>query len=235
MSYKYNSIPKHVLGDSNILPQSRANQSQFNLSEDLKTTIGFDKLYPIFWEELNPGDRFEVGTKTLARLMPMVTPTMSNIRLKYFAFFVPNRLLWKNWTKFMGEKTYQDDVTEFRVPQITLVTQSNYNRSIADYLGIPPTSDMVGDLSCSALPFRAYNKIWNEWFRANEIQEPIKEFSGDNDDHYALHTEHYLLRKKGKPLDYFTSCLPYPQSGEPVMIPLTGNAPVLSNGNPTGS
>lgn len=228
MSYKYNSIPKHVLGNSNILPQSHANQSQFNLSEDLKTTIGFDYLYPIYWEELNPGDKFDVSTKTLARLMPMVAPTMSNIKLKYFAFFVPNRLLWKNWTKFMGEKQYQDDKVEFVMPRINMTSVDNISGCLADYLGVPPTGITVNH-SVSAMPFRAYVKIWNEWFRANEIQEPLVEYSDDGD----VNMDHYYLQKKGKPLDYFTSCLPYPQAGEPVVIPLTGNAEVKSNGENT--
>lgn len=225
MSYKNNSIPKHVLGNSNLLPQSHANQSQFNLSEDLKTTIGFDRLYPVYWEELNPGDRFEVGTKTLARLMPMVTPTMSNIRLKYFAFFVPNRLLWKNWTKFMGEKVYQDDKVEYEVPSVNPI--GNTSGMLIDYMGIPSYS---GSSHISALPFRAYRKIWNEWFRSNEIQPPLRECTDDSGDELSSIRD---LLKKGKPLDYFTSCLPYPQAGEPVMIPLTGNAPVKTNGDIT--
>lgn len=227
MSYKNNNIPRHVLGNSNILPQSKANQSVFNLSEDLKTTINFDYLYPIYWEELNPGDNFDVSTKTLARLMPMVTPTMSNIKLKYFAFFVPNRLLWKNWSKFMGEKIYQDDSTEYTVPIVQVHCEySEKNKSLPNYMGLPYRPNAKA-MTVSALPFRAYNKIWNEWFRANEIQAPVDEFSGDNGD---TEDSCYTLRKKGKPLDYFTSCLPYPQSGEPVMIPLTGNAPVKTVG-----
>lgn len=229
MSYKNNRIPTHVLGNSNILPQSHANQSVFNLSEDLKTTIKFDKLYPVMWEELNPGDKFEVSVKTLGRLMPMVAPTMSNIRLKYFAFFVPNRLLWKNWTKFMGEKQYQDDHTEYEIPTVNVNMEASVNSlSINDYMGVPvmPT----GSVRVSALPYRAYRKIWNEWFRANEIQEPLVEPSGDGEDSLA---DIYNLLKKGKPLDYFTSCLPYPQAGEPVVIPLTGNAPVLTTDKAT--
>lgn len=223
MSYKYNSIPKHVIGNSNLLPQSYANQSQFDLSEDLKTTMAFDKLYPIYWEELNPGDRFEVSTKTLARMMPMVAPSMSNMRLKYFAFFVPNRLLWKNWTKFMGEKVYQEDNNDYTIPTV-LVSSPGVNE-LSDYLGVPIADRLM---SVSALPYRAYRKIWNEWFRANELQEPLVEDVGDETTDPSVVVE---LLKKGKPLDYFTSCLPYPQSGEPVMIPLTGNAPVKTIGS----
>lgn len=227
MSYKNNNIPKHVLGNSNVVPQSKANQSVFNLSEDLKTTIGFDKLYPVYWEELSPGDKFQVTTKTLGRLMPMVAPTMSNIKLKYFAFFVPNRLLWKNWTKFMGEKVYQDDEEILQLPLLHLDTDSTDTSSLSDYLGLPVDLIKKEGIEVSALPFRAYNKIWNEWFRANQLQPLVPQVSHDGGG--SIETgAHYQLLKKGKPLDYFTSCLPYPQAGEPVMIPLTGDAPVLT-------
>lgn len=233
MSYQNNYIPKHVLGNSNLLPQLRANQSMFNLSEDLKTTIKFDYLYPVMWEEMNPGDRFDVSTKSLARLMPMVAPVMSNIKMKYFAFFVPNRLLWQNWSKFMGEKLYHDDTTDYVVPNMDLTNIESGNLELADYLGVP--IDRLSSVdktipNISELPFRAYKKIWNEWFRANELQPVIPENSSDS---YVTGMGYQLL-KKGKPLDYFTSCLPYPQAGEPVMIPLTGNAPVLrQQGVPT--
>ena len=234
-NYKSNYVPKHVIGNSNLLPQSYANKSQFDLTEDLKTTIKFDKLYPVYWEQLNPGDKFEVKVNTLARLLPMVAPTMDNIRLKYFAFYVPNRLLWKNWTKFMGEKIYQEDTNDFTVPQVTMDSERNVVGGLADYLGVLPTGKTVKH-TVNALPFRAYNKIWNEWFRANELQPPVKECSDDNGDYWGYRYDSvqdpfagcYGLLKKGKPLDYFTSCLPYPQSGEPVMIPLTGDAPVLT-------
>lgn len=229
--YQNNKIPQHVIGNSNLLPQSYANKSQFDLTEDLKTTIKFDYLYPVYWEQLNPGDKFEVGVKSLVRLMPMVAPTMDNIRLKYFAFFVPNRLLWKNWTKFMGEKIYQEDTNDYVVPQVSMYTINNAVGGLADYMGVVPLKTSL-NFSVNALPFRAYNKIWNEWFRANELQAPLLESSDDNSDYNGYTSADdpskrmYQLRKKGKPLDYFTSCLPYPQSGEPVMIPLTGDTPV---------
>ena len=146
---------------------------------------------------------------------------MDNVKLKYFAFWVPNRLLWKHWTNFMGEKTWQDSSTDYLVPQINMKAAENKSCSLADYLYCPPTGTNA-DYTVSALPFRAYNKIWNDWIRASEIQEPLKENVEDNGDNLTM----YNILKKGKPLDYFTSCLPYPQAGDPVMIPLTGNANV---------
>ncbi len=224
-------MPNNVILNSNILPQSKGTKSTFNLSEGLKTAIDFDNLYPVYWEELSPGDHFEMKVNSVCRLMPTVAPIMDNIRLKYFAFWIPNRLLWKHFLNFMGEKTWQDDKNDYLVPQINMKVTENKAEGLADYLGCPPTGT-TADYSVSALPFRAYNKVWNDWFRASEIQEPLKEYTGDNlvtdkaEDKDTLAT--YKILKKGKPLDYFTSCLPYPQSGDPVMIPLGGNAPVLT-------
>ncbi|MBS5789878.1 MAG: hypothetical protein KIC95_04960 [Fusobacterium sp.] len=229
-------MPNRVVLDSNILPQAKGMKSTFNLSEGLKTCIDFDKLYPIYWEELSPGDHFEVDVASVCRLMPTVAPVMDNVKLKFFAFWVPNRLLWKHFLNFMGEKTWQDDHNDYLVPQINMKVAENTVGGLADYLGCPPTGDKC-DYTVSALPFRAYNKIWNDWYRASEIQEPLKEFTGDNltsdkaEDKDTLKT--YNILKKGKPLDYFTSCLPYPQSGEAVQIPLTGNANILYDGSST--
>ena len=220
-------MPNSVILDSNILPQAKGTKSTFNLSEGLKTTIDFDKLYPVYWEELSPGDHFEVDVASVCRLMPTVAPIMDNVKLKYFAFWVPNRLLWKHFVNFMGEKTWQESTTDYLVPQINMKVAENVSGGLADYLGCPPTGTEC-DYSVSALPFRAYYKVWNDWFRASEIQEPLKEFTGDNlatdkaDEKDTL--KNYQILKKGKPLDYFTSCLPFPQSGEAVQIPLTGNA-----------
>ena len=224
-------MPNSVILDSNILPQAKGVKSTFDLSEGLKTCIDFDYLYPVYWEELSPGDHFEVDLASVCRIMPLVAPVMDNVKLKYFGFWVPNRLLWKHFLNFMGEKTWQDDSNDFLVPQINMKDGANVVGGLADYLGCPPTGTTC-DYSVSALPFRAYNKIFNDWFRASEIQEPLKEFTGDNlstdpaQDKDTL--SNYKILKKGKPLDYFTSCLPYPQSGDAVQIPLVGNADVYT-------
>ncbi|MCF0171916.1 MAG: hypothetical protein HUJ87_15605 [Fusobacterium varium] len=229
MSYRRNPIPNNVVLNSNILPQTKGkNLSTFNLSESLTTTMKFDYLYPLYWQELNPNDHFEITVKSLGRLMPMVAPPMSNIKMKYFAFWVPNRLLWEHWVNFMGERTYQSSKTEYTVPQINMKDKMNSVGQLPDYLGVPPTEDRT-TFSVSALPFRAYNKIWNEWFRANQLQPEVKEISADSGDVLS----DYKLLKKGKPLDYFTSCLPSPQAGDGVSIGLTGNASVLTTDRAT--
>lgn len=222
-------MPNRVILDSNILPQAKGMKSTFNLSEGLKTCFDFDNLYPVYWEELSPGDHFEMSVASVSRIMPMISPVMDNVKLKFFAFWVPNRLLWKHFVNFMGEKQWQDDSVDYLVPQLDLKVKENVVGGLADYLGIYPTGDKC-EVTCSALPFRAYNKIWNDWLRASELQEPLKEFTGDNLSTDPAETKDtlatYKILKKGKPLDYFTSCLPYPQSGEPIMIPLAGGAPV---------
>lgn len=215
-------IPSRVINDSNILPQVEARLSTFDLSESLVTTIKPDFLYPVYWQELQPNDHFEISVASLVRIMPMVAPTMSNIKMKFFAFWVPNRILWTHWLNFMGEKTFQGDKTEYTIPQVKMNDATNVTGGIADYLGVPPTETTI-DYSVSALPFRAYNKIWNEWFRANMIQEEVKEYSGDTEAKEKL--SEYKLLKKGKPLDYFTSCLPQPLQ---VDISLAEVAPVVT-------
>lgn len=231
-------MPNKVILDSNILPQAKGMKSTFNLSEGLKTCFDFDNLYPVYWEELSPGDHFEVSVASVCRLMPMISPVMDNVKLKFFAFWVPDRLLWKHFLNFMGEKTWQDDKVDYLVPQINMKVAENVVGGLGDYLGCPPTGTTC-DYSVSALPFRAYNKIFNDWFIAPELQEPLKEYNGDNlssdpaESKDTLAT--YKILKKGKPLDYFTSCLPYPQAGEEVMIPLTGNAPITSTFFPDSS
>lgn len=224
-------LPNNVILNSNILPQAKGLKSTFNLSEGLKTAIYFDYLYPVYWEELNPGDHFEMRVNSVGRLMPTVTPVMDNVRLKYMAFWVPNRLLWKHFLNFMGEKQWQDDNVDYTVPQINMKVAENKAEGLADYLGVPPTGTTC-DFTVSALPFRAYNKIYNDWIRASELQEPLSEFTGEtgskNDKQQTESLASYKILKKGKPLDYFTSCLPYPQSGDAVQIPLVGPAPVMT-------
>lgn len=228
-------MPDKVILDSNILPQAKGMKSTFNLSEGLKTCFDFDNIYPVYWEELSPGDHFEVSVASVCRLMPMISPVMDNVKLKFMAFWIPNRLLWKHFLNFMGEKQWQDDKVDYLVPQLNMKVAENTVGGLGDYLGCPPTGTTC-DYSVSALPFRAYNKIFNDWFRASELQEPLKEYTGDNLSGDPVESKDtlatYKILKKGKPLDYFTSCLPYPQAGEQVMIPLTGNAPIGASFTP---
>ena len=220
------SLPKLAVGSSDLLPQKKGLTSTFNLSENVKTTMDFDKLVPVYHKELYPGDRFEVSINSLTRLAPTVTPIMDNVTTKFFMFWVPNRLLWSNFTKFMGEKLYPDDTTEYILPFINLDGTPGLDgvQSLGDYLGIPPDA-MRSNKKISALPFRAYNKIYNDWFRANQLQEPVYENTGDG----GTSVRSYDVLKKGKPLDYFTGCLPTPQAEGEIKIGLSGNATVKTD------
>lgn len=216
---------------SNVLPDREGISSQFNLSFDLKTTMKFDYLYPVLCEELNPGDHFNINLNTFCRMNPTVAPVMDNCRINFHAFFVPNRSLWEHWVNFMGEKTWQDSKTDYLVPHA--VIGNNERLSLADYFGIPPIKNCPE--AVSLLPFRAYNKIWNWYFRSIQVEEPVKEHYTDNYDYKTnkIGTEtiqEYKLLKAGKAADYFTTCLPTP-NGQDVEIGLIGSADVYFNGS----
>lgn len=216
--------------NSNILPQRKGFSSRFRLSHDLKTTMKFDYLYPVYCEELNPGDHFHINLNTFARLNPTVAPIMDRCKISFYAFFVPNRILWNHWTNFVGAEEKQGDRTDYYVPHAKI--GKNDSLSLADYLGIPITKNSPEKVSL--LPFRAYNMIWNHYFRAKKIEEPLKEYYDDNYNYESgsigtQTIQEYKLMKSNKPFDYFTSCLPTP-AGQDVEIGLTGNANVTFNG-----
>nr|WEW54439.1 MAG: major capsid protein [Microvirus Sku111] len=228
MSYQNRHVGNSASLNSNILPQRNGLSSRFRLSHDLKTTMKFDTLYPVYSEELNPGDRFHINLNTFARLNPTVAPIMDRCKITYYAFFVPNRILWEHWTQFYGAEEKQGDRTDYLVPHA--VIGKNVSRSLADYLGIPISTNSPEKVSL--LPFRAYYKIWNTYFRSTKLEDPLKEHYDDN---YNYETgkignetiQEYVLQKSNKPFDYFTSCLPSP-NGQDVEIGLTGDAPVLT-------
>lgn len=227
------ALKLHKKNRSNILPTVNAKLSSFDLSESLMTTIPVDTLIPVYWQELNPGDRFKININALSRLMPLVTPIMSDVKLKFAAFWVPNSLIWDKFYNFMGEKVYPDTDTELTIPNLKNVTTTTLaSQSIGDYLGLPIGTNFNTGEKISSLPFRAYNKIWNDWFRAIDLQEPVPLKTDSTEDDL----KDYKLLKVGKPMDFFTSALTSPQSGEAINIPLIGNAPVLcvnSSSDPT--
>lgn len=228
LSLNNRNIRRAQKNGSNVLPDREGVSSQFNLSFDLKTTMKFDYLYPVMCEELNPGDHLNINLNTFCRMNPTVAPVMDNCRINFHAFFVPNRTIWEHWVNFMGEKTWQDSRTDYLVPHA--VIGNNERLSLADYFGVPPIKNCPE--AVSLLPYRAYNKIWNWYFRSIQVEEPVKEHYGDNYD-YATNKigsetiQEYKLLKAGKAADYFTTCLPTP-NGEDVEIGLTGDAPISS-------
>ena len=197
------------------IPRAEIQRSNFNRSHGLKTTFNSGYLVPFYVDEVLPGDTFNLKATLFGRLATPVVPFMDNLYLETFFFFVPNRLVWDNWQKFNGEQENPEDSTDFLVP--TLAANSWQVGSLADYFGIPTGVNLSG---INALPFRAYNLIYNEWFRDENLQDSLPVNKGDGPDPVA----NYNLVRRGKRHDYFTSCLPWPQKGPGVEINLGATA-----------
>jgi hypothetical protein len=211
-------------------------RSTFDRSSSLKTSFNVGDLVPFYLDEVLPGDTFKIKTSKVVRLQTLLTPMMDNIYLDTYYFFVPNRLTWNHWKEFNGENTESAWIpqTEYEVPQIT-APEGGWNvGTIADYFGLPTG---VAGLSVSALPFRAYSLIVNEWFRDQNLQDPLV-IPLDDATVSGVNTATFVtdVAKGGKPFicakyhDYFTSALPAPQKGPDVTIPISGgvtNLPVV--------
>lgn len=217
-------------------------RSSFNRSSSVKTSFNVGEIIPFYCDEVLPGDTFKVKTSKVVRLQSMLTPIMDNIYLDTYYFFVPNRLVWEHWKNFMGENTDSAWIpeVEYQIPQI-MPPEGGFNvGTIADYFGIPTGVD---NISINALPFRAYGLICNEWFRDENLSDPVNIPLGDaavvgtNGDVAVTDTAFGgKPYKAAKYRDYFTSCLPGPQKGPDVTIPVAemGNIPVYSLSNDVG-
>ena len=205
------SVMKHAFS---MIPKTNIQRSSFDRSFGYKTTFNEGYLIPFFCDEVLPGDTFKLKTSVLARLSTPIVPVMDNMFLDMQFFFVPNRLLWDHWTNFNGEQRDPTDSTDYLVPTVTSPSGGFGVQSIFDYLGLPTG---VANLSVNSLPLRAYNLIWNEWYRDENLQESVTVEHGDSDN-----LSNYKLLKRGKRHDYFTSCLPWPQKGSAVTVPLAG-------------
>ncbi len=218
-------------------------RSTFDRSASVKTSFNAGDIVPFFLEEVLPGDTFNVKSSKVVRMQTLLTPMMDNVYLDTYYFFVPNRLVWKHWKEFNGENTESAWIPEttYEVPQITAPADTGWSvGTIADYFGIPTG---VPNLSVSALPFRAYALIMNEWFRDQNLSDPL--VVPDDDATVAgVNTGTFVsdVAKGGKPYiaakyhDYFTSCLPSPQKGPDVSIPVAegGQYAVVGNGKALG-
>ena len=213
------------------VPQAEIQRSSFDRSHGFKTTFNAGYLVPIFVDEVLPGDTFNLHLNAFARLATPIKPFMDNLFFDTFFFFVPNRLVWSHWVNFNGEQTNPGDSTSFTIPQQVSPAGGYAVNSLQDYMGLPTTGMLGGNTKThSALPLRAYNLIWNQWFRDENLQNSATVDVGDSGDNVA----NYVLLQRGKRHDYFSSCLPWPQKGTAVALPLSGNAPVMGIGT-TGS
>lgn len=215
-------------------------RSKFPRNFSHKTTFNAGQVIPFYVDEVLPGDTFQVRTSKVVRMQTLLTPVMDNVYLDTYYFFVPNRLVWEHWKQFMGENTESAWIpqVEYEVPQLTAPANGWEVGTLADYMGIPTG---VKGLSVSALPFRAYALVMNEWFRSENLTDPLN-IPVDDATVQGVNTGNYVsdVAKGGKPFvankfrDYFTSCLPSPQKGPDVTINTAqlGNAPVVPMDKP---
>lgn len=211
---------KHVFSE---VPKADIPRSVFDRTSDYKTMFNSGYLVPFFADEVLPGDTFNVDATLLCRMPSALNvPVMDNLFLDTFYFFCPNRLVWNNWQKFMGEQANPGDSISYTVPVFTAYAPAA--ESLSDYFGVPPIG--AATVSHISLPWRMYNLIWNEWFRDQNLQNSVTVDKGDGPDAIA----NYVLLKRGKRHDYFTSALPWTQKGTGVTAGLTGNAYVKGIG-----
>lgn len=215
------------------VPHANVPRARFKRDYSLLTTMNEGDLVPIYCDEVLPADTAKINLNALMRMSTPLYPVMDNCYCDFYFFFIPSRLLWEHFENLMGQNdsTFWAEPTEYTTPKTTAPSGGWNVGTLADYFGIPTG---VANIQVNSLPFRAYAKVWNEWFRDENLQQPVTmsktdaTTAGSNTGTNLTDAEAGgLPLKVCKYKDYFTSCLPSPQKGNAVELPLTGNAPIV--------
>lgn len=216
------------------VPPPQIQRSVFNRSRGYKTTFNEGDLIPIFLDEVLPGDTMSLTCQLFGRLASLLFPIMDNVYLDMFFFYCPNRLLWNHWEQFQGAQANPGDTTDYEIPILAPAEGAYVNfdlGTLGDYFGLPTNDNIAPDVTpINVLPFRMYNFVWNQWFRDENLQNSVPFIPDDGPEYES----HFTILKRGKRHDYITSCLPWPQKGDAVSIPIGTSAPVVGTGYTLG-